>query len=124
LLGQWGWSAPGVAQRLFAAGERGFDHRRGVTVDALWDDLSVRAAGARLWPQTERLRAALMLGEVDAALSAANAIWRFLDLPVRGVWRERMDEAGEFLEGSSPATSLYHLHGAIAALVGATGEAW
>ena len=124
LLHEWGGAGADVVRRLFSAGERGVDAMRQVVVDALWDDLSVRRGSARLWPQTERLRAALVLGETEAALSAANSIWRFLDLPIKGVWRERMDDSGAFVEAPSPASSLYHLHGAISALVRATGEAW
>jgi mannose-1-phosphate guanylyltransferase/mannose-6-phosphate isomerase len=124
LLHEWGGAGSEIVQRLFSVGERGVDARRQVVVDALWDDLGVRQGSARLWPQTERLRAALVLGETEAALSAANAIWRFLDLSIKGVWRERMDDSGAFVDAPSPASSLYHLHGAISALVRATGEAW
>ncbi len=102
-----------AARRLFDVGRRGLDHERGVIVNALWDDFSVRDAGARLWPQTEHLKAALILGDPDAALQAANGLWAYLDTPARGVWRERMRPDGGFVPEPSPATSLYHLYLAI-----------
>ena len=56
------------------------------------------------------------LGERDDALAAALTIARFLETPLAGVWRERMDAHGRFLEEPAPATSLYHLTTAILAL--------
>jgi mannose-6-phosphate isomerase len=109
LLQAWGGDAGAAARRLFAVGRRGFVPGRAVVTDALNDDLSVRDAAARLWPQTEHLKAALALGEADAALQAANGLAAYLDTPVRGVWRERMRADGSFIEEPSPATSLYHL---------------
>ena len=105
-----------AAERLYQAGLRGVDASRGVVVDSLWDDLAIREASARLWPQTEYLKAALRLGRADDALQAALALARFLDTPVRGLWRERMRPDGGFLDEPAPATSLYHLAGAILAL--------
>jgi mannose-6-phosphate isomerase len=84
-----------------------------VVQNAVWPDLSVRDPGARLWPQTEHLKAALILGEREAALQAAGSLTRYLDTPARGVWRERMRPDGGFVEEPAPATSLYHLYLAI-----------
>lgn len=102
-----------AARRLFAVGRRGFDAGRNVAVDALTDDLGVRDAAARLWPQTEHIKAALALGDEAAALQGANGMAAYLDTPARGVWRERMRADGGFVEEPSPATSLYHLYLAI-----------
>lgn len=118
LLAQWSAQRrePGgeaAARRLYAVGRRGWDARRGVVVNALWDDLSVRDDGARLWPQTEHIKAALALGDEATALAAANGLARYLDTPARGVWRERMRPDGGFIAEPSPATSLYHLYLAI-----------
>ena len=114
LLVRWG-AARGdprgvvAARRLFTVGRGAFDPVRGVVVNALWDDLTVRDPGARLWPQTEHLKAALILGDTAAALEAANGLAAYLDTPARGVWRERMRIDGGFVAEPSPATSLYHL---------------
>lgn len=115
---EWAWllaqcGRGDVARGLYDAACRGADPSRGVLVNALWPDLSVRDAAARLWPQTEHLKAALILGERDAALRVAGALAKFLQTPTRGVWRERMAADGRFLQEPSPATSLYHLYLAI-----------
>ncbi len=111
-----------TARRLFAVGRRGFDPARNVAVDALTDDLAVRDAAARLWPQTEHLKAALALGETAAALQGANGMAAYLGTPRPGVWRERMRADGGFVEEPSPATSLYHLYLAIRELARFTAE--
>jgi len=118
LLERWGAArgeerARAAARRLFAVGRRGFDPARGTIANALRDDLSVRDRAARLWPQTEHLKAALILGVEEAALQAANGLVVYLDTPARGVWRERMRDDGTFIEEPSPATSFYHLFLAI-----------
>ena len=127
---EWAWllaqrpdeRAQTVARRLYEVGRRGFDPARGVIVNALHEDLGVRDAAARLWPQTDLLKAALALGSPAQALEAANGLAQFLDTPVRGVWRERMDAQGGFPEQPSPATSLYHLYLAIRELARFAGE--
>lgn len=105
--------AEAAAQRLFEVGRRGFDRRRGTVADTLADDLSIRDAAARLWPQTEHLKASLILDHPACALQAAGTLAGYLDTPVRGVWREHMRADGAFIEAPSPATSLYHLSLAI-----------
>jgi mannose/cellobiose epimerase-like protein (N-acyl-D-glucosamine 2-epimerase family) len=119
-----------VVNGLMKAGARGVDARRGVAVDELWDDLSVRGDRARLWPQTERLRASLAcLDGADAesgarrtraATEAAGALWRYLETPVPGLWRDKQDAAGDFLDEPAPASSLYHILGAVMALKAVT----
>lgn len=124
-----GWSkarghprAQGAARRLFDVGRLGVDGSRRVAVNALWDrDLAVRDAQARLWPQTERLRAAVMLGEDADALDAARALARYLDAPTPGSWRDKMRADGGFVEEPAPASSLYHIWGACRALADARG---
>ncbi|MBL8772695.1 MAG: AGE family epimerase/isomerase [Phenylobacterium sp.] len=129
LLHQWSNArgdadAADAARRLFAAGRKGWDAGRGVVQNAVWPDLSVRDGGARLWAQTEHLKAAVLLGEQGAALEAANGLLAFLDTPQPGCWRERMAADGAFLEEPSPATSLYHLYGAIRELRRAAAKPW
>lgn len=113
------------ARRLFEAGARGIDPVRGVAIDALNEDMSVRSSGARLWPQTERLKAALLLGGAadvaadpyaEHAVAAAESLWKYLDVPTRGLWRDRLTATNRFVEEPAPASSLYHILGAAAAL--------
>lgn len=111
-----------AAKVLFRHGSVGVDPRRGVAVDALDDELKVRSPQARLWPQTERLKAALLLSELDPAGSetydvcaqaAARSMLSFLEAPVLGVWRDKLCADGSWKEEPAPASSLYHIAGAI-----------
>ncbi|MDO8408721.1 MAG: AGE family epimerase/isomerase [Phenylobacterium sp.] len=96
-----------AARRLYAAGLRGVDAKRGVAINALNDDFTVRDANARLWPQTEWLKAALILGE--DVLAPARALVRYLDTPARGVWADACEASGRFRTEPAPASSFYHL---------------
>jgi mannose-6-phosphate isomerase len=118
LLERWGRlrgepSALAAARRLFDNGLRGVDAGREVAVNALWDDFSVRDGAARLWPQTEHLKAALVLGDEAQALRAARGLAQYLDTPARGAWRDKLRPDGSFQEEPAPATSFYHLMAAI-----------
>lgn len=83
----------------------------GALLDAVAADGSVLAAGARLWPQTERLKAAaLHLPSDPQALDrAVAALAPYLDHPVNGLWHERRTPEGAFAAEPVPASSLYHL---------------
>jgi mannose-1-phosphate guanylyltransferase/mannose-6-phosphate isomerase len=128
LIARWGRmrrepKAERAARRLYEAGVRGVDIVRNVAIDALNEDMTVRSSRARLWPQTERLKAALCLHETSGdddylahALASAESLWRYLDLPTRGLWRDTLTPTNRFVEEPSPASSLYHIIGAVAAL--------
>lgn len=128
LLARWSRrrNEPGaerVARRLFAAGARGIDPVRNVAIDALNEDMTLRSSRARLWPQTERLKAALILPTDDAdedylahALSAASSLWRYLETPTRGLWRDKLTPTNRFVDEPTPASSFYHIAGAVTAL--------
>jgi mannose-6-phosphate isomerase len=115
-----------AARGLFAAGARGIDPVRGVAVDALYENLTVRSSRARLWPQTERFKAALLLHEIHGAdedepylahaVGAAESLWRYLETPTAGLWRDKLLPTNRFVEEPSPASSFYHTIGAILAL--------
>ncbi len=113
LLHRWGRAghaeATDAAKRLFACGLRGFDAERGVAVDALRDDFSVLEGSARLWPQTEFLKAALALGNDEHVFCAARALARYLRTTVTGLWRDTLTAAGDLVDEPSPASSLYHI---------------
>lgn len=115
LLTRWGearkdaWST-GAARRLYDAGLRGIDATSGVAIDELDDRLAVRSARARLWPQTEWLKAALILGQEvapDHALRALKGLERYL--APTGLWRDKLEPDGGFVEEPAPASSLYHI---------------
>ena len=125
LLDRWGRArgddrALKAARRLFENGLKGVDPVREVAVNALWDDFSVRDGAARLWPQTEHLKAAAVLGDAAQGLRAARGLARYLEVPARGVWRDKLRADGSFVDEPAPATSFYHLMVAIQALTAAT----
>lgn len=108
--------AEAAARRLFQVGARGVDAARGVAVDALDDQLAVTSARARLWPQTERLKAALLLAERNpddraAYLAEAAAALAGLELYLRpnGTWRDKLNPDGSFVDEPAPASSFYHI---------------
>jgi mannose-1-phosphate guanylyltransferase/mannose-6-phosphate isomerase len=113
-----------IALLLYASGERGVDPRSGLVMDALADDFSPLETTSRLWPQTERVKAALLLApELEpglsahrqAAASAARALECYLGTPVGGLWRDAPPgESGT--EEPALASSFYHIIGAIEAL--------
>ena len=132
LLERWGRlrgrpDALAAARRLFAIGERGVDQRTGATVNDLFDDFTVADPDARLWPQTERLKAALILadGEPDnarkarylaAAAEAGTALMGYFDGLAPGLWRDKLKADGSFVDEPAPASSLYHIICAFAEL--------
>jgi mannose-6-phosphate isomerase len=118
LLERWGRArgrpeAQAAARRLYAVGLRGVDPAAGVAVNALWSDLSLRDPATRIWAQTEYLKAALLFEDAAEALRAANGLGLYLQTPRRGTWRDKLRADRSFVEEPAPATSFYHLLGAI-----------
>lgn len=114
LLARWGQrhdrsDAIACARELYASGVRGIDPVRGVAVNELWDDFAIREPTARFWPQTERLKAELLFGNETSQLAAAESLRRYLQTPVRGTWRDKMQADGAFVEEPAPTTSFYHV---------------
>jgi mannose-6-phosphate isomerase len=136
LLERWGRArgradAGAAAARLFDCGAKGVDPRRNVAVDSQFDDFSARASGARLWPQTEWLKASLILAArgdgrrsryLDQAARAVLAIKAYLMTPVPGMWRDRLIADGAFIDEPSPASSFYHIVCALDELRAATAR--
>ncbi|MDR6627115.1 AGE family epimerase/isomerase [Caulobacter segnis] len=105
------------ALRLIAiADDHGIDPVRGVAYFALLDDLTVHDANARLWPQTERIKAGVLAARLtgdarywSTAAAGAEGLLKYLDVPVAGLWVDRYQADGSFVVEPAPASSLYHI---------------
>lgn len=120
-----GWSEGTVASdRLVGfARQFGIDRDRGVAINEVLTDGTVHDAKARLWPQTERIKAAAArfarLGSVDEAREVAEAaagLEQYFDVPMPGLWRDKLREDGTWVEELAPGSSLYHISCAYAEL--------
>ena len=113
-------SCSAIYRRLYDLGQRhGVCRKRGVAINELHHDLSWRNAGARLWPQTERLKASLALAELAEgserddylreARGALHSIGLYFDGLPKGLWRDKMLDDGSFVSEPAPASTFYHL---------------
>ena len=109
-----------VSTLIRFADDKGLDRKRRVAINGIRTDGSVYDATARLWPQTERIRAYLIdrhEGDEARLREAIESLWRYLDAPLPGLWYENLAADDRFVVEAAPATSLYHI-------VGAIGELW
>jgi mannose-6-phosphate isomerase len=126
---EWGWlllrwgklsgrvDATKAALRMIDDAEaHGIDLARGVAINALLDDFSIHDNGARLWPQTERIKAAVLAAEItgedkywDMAAAGAEGLLTYLRTPVPGLWRDKYQADETFVEEPAPASSFYHI---------------
>jgi mannose/cellobiose epimerase-like protein (N-acyl-D-glucosamine 2-epimerase family) len=112
-----------AALHLTEVAERTGVDAGGFAIFALDEHLAPLDRGARLWSQTERIRAcaraAALTGDGllwQATAQACAALEAFLGTPTPGLWRDWRDETGAFREEAAPASSLYHIAGAIVEL--------
>jgi mannose-6-phosphate isomerase len=116
-----------VIRGLYAAADaNGVDRTRSLALGELWMDGSVKDAGARMWPQTERIKAALAMArlwpeeqarfEADA-VDAWAGVQRFIFPENRGLFRDKMKADGAFIAEGALASSLFHIVCAISELV-------
>jgi mannose-6-phosphate isomerase len=111
-----------TALRLLAIGDQ-YGVRHGVAINQLLDDFTVTDANARFWPQTERLKAALLAATVTGeprfwsmAHAAAASFFPYLKTSVPGLWFDSQRPDGTFIDSPAPASTFYHLVGAIVTL--------
>jgi mannose/cellobiose epimerase-like protein (N-acyl-D-glucosamine 2-epimerase family) len=98
-----------AADSLFEFAERhGVSPLNGLVANGLWSDGRVSDGGFRLWPQTERLKAAARR-RPDRVPAVLDAIERHFAGVRPGLWIERIDAMGNAIAEPAPATSLYHL---------------
>lgn len=139
---EWAWLFEGMVQQKWPdaihisdqlvsfARNHGIDRRRNVMINEVMLDGGVHNNAARLWPQTERLKAALArlrrTGEVLEALEAVDAykgLNQYLNVEISGLWRDKLKEDGSWIEEPAPGSSLYHITCAFVELI-ETVERW
>ncbi len=115
-----GRSVQGHVDALYDHADRyGFDEA-GMIVGELLSDGTPRAGVRRIWPVTEAIKSDLvemrhgrMRGEARAGALAALLRDRFLTVDPAGGWLDRLDDKGRCVNQFMPASTLYHLVGAI-----------
>jgi mannose-6-phosphate isomerase len=122
-----------AARRLIEIGEGwGVDPRRRIAINEIWDDMSPKDLAAKLWPQTERLKAWCSLLEIAGTVAeresacnhiviAAQGLLRYRRGEAPGLWHEVCAPDGKFPPGPSKASSLYHIVRAVDALCKTVG---
>jgi len=139
---EWGWllvrwgrhrrraDAIAAAQRMVELAEaRGVDAQRGVAINSMGTDCAWRDANAKLWPQTERIKAwaimaslasdkreaSLPLGHCSAAMAGLST---YLGHGLPGGWHESLDVNGVWSAEPVRASSLYHIVCALETVAG------
>lgn len=119
-----------VSDRLTAFGRKfGIDDRRGVAINEVLANGEMHDGCARLWPQTERIKAAAIRfqrlrseAEAEEAVVAADGLEKFYDVPTPGLWRDKLSSDNIWLEEFAPGSSLYHVSCASVELISAMTE--
>ena len=134
LLMRWGQRRADVREAACRLMEVSEEHgiRGGVAVYEINNDTTVHDGSARLWAQTERLRAAALAARLfgdpkywTRTAEAATGLLRYFATDVPGLWYDRLSPAGEFKRETVTAGNLYHIVGAIfelGALVRSRGQ--
>lgn len=125
---EWAWILAGYqratgidmshyVKTLVESGERhGVDAVTRETFNIVRRDGVVLDRGTRVWPNAERIQAAVAMFEIEGrdptavfAESSNVLLQRFLSHTPRGTWREHFDAEGAFNADKIPASTLYHL---------------
>jgi len=128
---EWAWLfETGFADTALSDGLVGFAREfgicsnRGVAVNEVYLDGAIRDNNARLWPQTERLKAAVARWKRTSApdeekevVLAYEGLAKYFATPAKGVWYDKMKVDGSFVSEDAPASSFYHIVCAISELL-------
>lgn len=125
---EWAWlferlGAQGREDRLAVSdGLTGFARRygicseRGVCINEVLTDGTLHDRKARLWPQTERIKAAAIRhrrtgdeAEASEMAAAIRGLSQYYAVPTPGLWRDKLKPDGSFVEELAPGSSLYHI---------------
>lgn len=113
-----GWSEGiAISDRLVDFARRtGIDPIRGVAINEVLTDGTIHDDKARLWPQTERIKAAVARfkrtscpAEASEAVAAAIGLEQYYNVATPGLWRDKLCADSSWLEELAPGSSLYHI---------------
>lgn len=124
-LARAGWVlGEDVASRLIGfARKTGIDPVRGVAINEVLTDGAIADGKARLWPQTERIKAAVSRyhrsgdgAEAAEVVAALRGLEQYYAVETPGLWRDKLGADGNWLDELAPGSSLYHISCAYAEL--------
>lgn len=132
---EWAWlfermaargcpDAIAIADRLVGfARTHGIDRARNVAINEVLTDGTPHDRKARLWPQTERIKAAAIryrrsqdVQEAAEAAAAAAGLEQYFAVATPGLWYDKLCPDGSWLDELAPGSSLYHIVTAYAEL--------
>jgi mannose/cellobiose epimerase-like protein (N-acyl-D-glucosamine 2-epimerase family) len=116
--------APEIRGLVEFAEAYGVDPASAATFNSVRDDGLPLDKGSRTWPNTERIKAAVALFELDGrdpapvfASSAGLLLQRYLRTATPGLWIDAFDGAGQPVSSTAPASTLYHVFLAFAEML-------
>jgi mannose-6-phosphate isomerase len=94
----------------------GLSVAHGVAINEVRLDGFIKDGGARLWPQTERLKAAVAryrrlrnAEEAKEIVAAYIGLSRYFETEIPGLWYDRLNSDGTWVMEAAPASSFYHI---------------
>lgn len=109
-------TAAEIRATIAFAERHGVDQATSVTYNCVRNDGTAIDRGSRTWPNTERLKAAVALYELDGVDPAPVIdptvdllLQRYLSHDPPGTWIDAFDEKGEAESNTIPASTLYHV---------------
>ena len=108
--------APQIRALASFAETNGVDPVTKITFNTVRDDGTPIDRASRTWPNTERIKAAIALYELDGVdpapviQSSAGILFdRYLGRTLPGTWVDMVDASGQPVPGNAPASTLYHV---------------
>ena len=102
----------------------GIDASRGVAINEVLINGTAHDTTARLWPQAERMKAALARlrrtgdpAEAEEAAKAYQGLKLYFATRAQGAWHDKLQQDGTWVNEPSPASSLYHITCALSELI-------
>ena len=119
-----GGDVAALAARSAEFAERHGVDSNGAVYDAVSEEGAVLKGSSRVWTNTERIKAAIGLYELDgrdprpALLSTTQLIFsRYFAGNIPGLWTDQFDAEGQALTSATPASCVYHLFLAFAEML-------